>query len=342
MKKKIIAIVVLLLIFTAAYVFFNQQQSLQSDDELTLFGNIDIREVQLTVNASEHIAGVYAEEGDQVKKGQLLAKLDTPLLLAKLAEAQANLVAQQQIVARLHAGSRPQDIKKARADYAAAKAEARAADDTAHRLAKLLPKKQASEDDVETARAKAAAEKARADAVAESLALIIAGPRKEDIAVAEAQLKARQAAVQLTQQQLDDASLYSPADGVIRNRILEPGDMASPQSVIFTLALVDPVWARAYVPETALGKIAAGFDAEIFSDSYPDKTYHGWVGYISPTAEFTPKNVQTAELRTRLVYSIRVYACNANNELRLGMPVTVKIPLHQPADTKAHHCDKTE
>jgi len=342
MKKKIIAIVILLLIITAAYVFFNRQQSMQSDTELTLFGNIDIREVQLTVNASEHIAGVFAEEGDRVKKGQLLAKLDTPLLLARLAEAQANLAAQQQTVARLHAGSRPQDIKKARADYAAAKAEARAAKDTAKRLAKLLPKKQASADDVETARAKAAAAKARADAVAESLALTVAGPRKEDIAVAEAQLKAREATVRLTQQQLDDASLYSPADGIIRNRILEPGDMVSPQSVIFTLALVDPVWARAYVPETSLGKIAPGFDAEIISDSYPDKIYRGWVGYMSPTAEFTPKNVQTAELRTRLVYSIRVYACNADNELRLGMPVTVKIPLHQQVGTAAHHCDKTE
>lgn len=342
MKKKIIIVLVLLLIITAAYLFFKQQQSTQSANELTLFGNIDIREVQLTVNASEHLANVYAEEGDRVKKGQLLAKLDTPLLQSKLAEAQANLIAQQQTVARLHAGSRPQDIKKARADYAAAKAEARAADDTAHRLAKLLPKKQASADDVETAKANAAAAKARADALAESLALIIAGPRKEDIAIAEAQLDARQAAVQLAKQQLDDATLYSPADGVIRNRILEPGDMVSPQSVIFTLALVDPIWARAYVPETALGKIAAGFDAEIISDSYPDKVYHGWVGYISPTAEFTPKNVQTAELRTRLVYSLRVYACNPDNELRLGMPVTVKIPLHQQTGTAVHHCDKQE
>jgi len=342
MRKKIIAVVVLLLIIAAAYVFYNQQQAPLSANTLTLFGNIDIREVQLKVNASEHITSIFVEEGDRVKKGQLLAKIDTQLLQAKLAEAQANLAVQQQVVARLHAGSRPQEIKKARADHAAAKAEARAAKDTAHRLEKLLPKKQASADDVETAHAKAEAAKARADSVAETLALIIAGPRKEDVAVAEAQLKARQAAVELAKQQLDDASLYSPADGIIRNRILEPGDMVSPQSAIFTLALVDPVWARVYVPETSLGKIAPGFDAEIISDSYPGKVFHGWVGYISPTAEFTPKNVQTAELRTRLVYSIRVYACNANNKLRLGMPVTVKIPLHQQVDATTHHCDDTE
>jgi len=342
MKKKLIIVVVLLLIIAAVYAFFKQQQSVGSDNSLTLFGNIDIREVQLKVNASEHIASVFVEEGDRVKKGQLLAKIDIQLLQAKLDEAQANLAVQQQIVARLHAGSRPQDIKKARADYAAAKAEARAAKDTAHRLEKLLPKKQASEDDVETARAKAEAAKARAAAIGETLALSIAGPRKEDIAVAEAQLKSRQAAVQLAKQQLDDANLYSPAEGIIRNRILEPGDMVTPQSAIFTLALVNPVWARAYVPETSLGKIAVGFDANIISDSYPDKVYKGWVGYIAPTAEFTPKNVQTAELRTRLVYSIRVFSCNANDELRLGMPVTVKIPLHQQVGTTAHHCENTE
>lgn len=205
------------------------------------------------------------------------------------------------------------------------------ASSSAKRLQKLLPKKQASEDDVETALAKADAAKARADAAAQSLALIVIGPRQEDIAIAQAQLLAKEAEVQLAERHLHDASLYAPTAGVIRNRILDPGDMASPQSVIFTLALVDPVWARAYVPETALGKIATGFKAEIFTDSFPDKSYTGWVGYISPTAEFTPKNVQTPELRTRLVYSIRVYACNPENELRLGMPVTVNIPLQQDA-----------
>jgi len=342
MKKKIIVVIVLLLIISAAAIFFNRHASQQPTSELTLFGNIDIREVQLTVNASEHIATMYVQEGDRVKKGQLLARLDTPLLKAQLAEAQAALLAQQQTVARLHAGSRPQEIKKARADYRAAQAEARTARDTAHRLEKLLPKRQASADDVETAMAKAAAAKAQAEAVAQTMALVIAGPRKEDIALAEAVLQAKQASVRLAQQHLDDASLYSPADGIIRNRILEPGDMVTPQSAIYTLALVNPIWARAYVPETALGKIAPGFDAEIFTDSYPGKLYKGWVGYIAPTAEFTPKNVQTAELRTRLVYSIRVYACNAQNELRLGMPVTVKIPLHQHKTTTPHQCDKTK
>ncbi len=93
------------------------------------------------------------------------------------------------------------------------------------------------------------------------------------------------------------------------------------------------MWVRAYLPETRLGKVKPGMKASITSDSYPGKTYPGWVGYISPTAEFTPKNVETPELRTRLVYQIRVFACNPQEELRLGMPATVNIDLTSPAGT---------
>ena len=337
MKKKVIAIVILLLLITGGVTVFKQQQSTQLDNELTLYGNIDIREVQLTVNASEHITHIYVQEGDRVKKGQLLARLQTELLEAQLAETEALFLAQQQTVAKLKAGSRKHEIARIKAEYAAAKSQATMAQHTARRLQKLLPNNLASADDVEAAQAKADAEIAQAEAISHALALAIEGSREEDIAIAEAQLKAKQASVQIAKQHLQDASLYSPTDGVIRNRILDPGDMATPQSVILTLALVDPVWVRAYVPETDLGKIATGFNAEIISDSFPDKRYQGWVGYISPTAEFTPKNVQTPELRTRLVYSLRVYACNPQDELRLGMPVTVKIPLNQDIKAAASH-----
>lgn len=340
MKMKIVAIVILLILTAGSVVFFNKQHSQQATHELTLYGNIDIREVQLTVNASEHIAQIFVQEGDRVKKGQLLANLNTDLLEARLAETEALLLEQQQTVDKLKAGSREHEIAKVKAEYAAAKSQATTAQDTAKRLQKLLPNKLASEDDVETAQAKADAAIAQADAMAHALALAVEGPRQEDIAIAEAQLKAKQASVMIAKQHLQDASLYSPADGVIRNRILEPGDMATPQSTILTLAMIDPVWVRAYVPETDLGKIAIGFKAQIFSDSFPDKFYQGWIGYLSPTAEFTPKNVQTPELRARLVYSLRVYACNPQDELRLGMPVTVKIPLNQ--DVKAatpHRCE---
>jgi len=333
MNKKVFIIVPVLILLAGGAVVFNKQQATGSAEVLTLYGNVDIREVQLTVNGSEHIAEILVQEGDWVKKGQLLAVLHTELLEARLDEVKALLEAQQQAVNRLKAGSRPREIAKVRAEQIAAKSEAKSAKDSAKRLQALLPKKLTSADDVEVAQAKADAAIAQAEAARQAWMLLVEGPRKEDIALAEALLKAKQAAARLVKQQLKDTRLVSPSDGVIRNRILEPGDMVTPQSAILTLALVDPVWVRAYLPETELGKVAAGFNAEISSDSYPDKRYQGWVGYISPTAEFTPKNVQTPELRTRLVYSIRVYACNHQGELRLGMPVTVTIPLKQSTDS---------
>jgi HlyD family secretion protein len=118
--------------------------------------------------------------------------------------------------------------------------------------------------------------------------------------------------------------------------------MATPATPVYTLALLDPVWIRTYVPEPILGKVAPGMRAEVRTDSYPDKVYSGWVGFISPSAEFTPKTVQTPELRTRLVYQMRVYTCDPNNELRLGMPATVTIPLSQPRGKNLDNnsCDK--
>ncbi|MDD4932341.1 MAG: efflux RND transporter periplasmic adaptor subunit [Methylacidiphilaceae bacterium] len=143
-------------------------------------------------------------------------------------------------------------------------------------------------------------------------------------------LKADEAVLVLARRQLHDGKLVAPKDGVIEVRILEPGDMVTPQAPVFTVALDNPVWARVYVPEPDLGRIFPGMRAEIYTDSYPGRAFPGWIGYISPTAEFTPKNVETPQLRTRLVYEVRVYACNPDYRLRLGMPATVKIPRNQP------------
>ncbi len=330
MKKKIVPLVIVLLLAVAGGWFWLQQHdSGQSPNQLTLYGNVDIREAQLAFNASEHVDTILVQEGDHVKRGQLLATLHTPLLQARLDEAQALVEAAYQNLARLNAGSRPEEIDKGRALLEAAQARAKGAHDTARRVQKLLPKKLASEQEVENASSVSDIADADVKAAQKSLALLLAGPRVEVIAEAKAQLSARKAGLALAQQHLADASLLAPENGIIRNRILEPGDMANPQKPVLTLAFTNPVWVRAYLPETYLGKVKPGMKAQILSDSYPGKRYDGWVGYISPTAEFTPKNVQTPELRTRLVYSVRIYACNPQEELRLGMPATVIIPLHQ-------------
>ena len=167
-------------------------------------------------------------------------------------------------------------------------------------------------------------------ALQETLKLVQLGPRKEDIAAAKAMLKANQAALDVARKALADASLYAPDNGIIQERILEPGDMASPQRPVYTLALTDPVWVRAYVQGPDLGKLKPGMRAESSTDSFPGKNYRAWVGYISPTAEFTPKSVETTEVRSSLVYQVRIFVCNPQDELRLGMPATVIIHLGEP------------
>jgi HlyD family secretion protein len=167
------------------------------------------------------------------------------------------------------------------------------------------------------------------EAARQAYILAVKGPRAEDIAAARASLQEAAAAVALAQRQFDDTKLYAPADGVVEDRILESGDMASPSAPVFTIALPNPLWVRAYVPESDLGHVRLGMPASVSTDSYPGHVYHGWIGYLSPTAEFTPKAVETPELRTALVYQLRVYVCDAHDELRLGMPATVRIDLTQ-------------
>jgi HlyD family secretion protein len=165
-------------------------------------------------------------------------------------------------------------------------------------------------------------------ALQKALALTIAGPRPEEVAEAEARLRAAEAQLALLQQQLADAQLVAPVHGTVRTRLMEPGEMASPQKPVFSLAVTDPKWVRAYVSEPDLGKVSPGMAASVMVDSFPQRRFEGWVGFISPIAEFTPKTVQTTELRTSLVYEVRVFVKDPEDALRLGMPATVSLSLN--------------
>jgi HlyD family secretion protein len=330
-KRLILLLILLAAAAGGGYWWWRTHQGPATPSALTLYGNVDIREVDLAFVTSERVQDVLVEEGDRVKPGQVVARLDAEKLKAAVAAAAAQVSAQQQVVARLEAGSRPEEIRQAKAQAEAAEAKARSAEITYQRQLKLGKQKLAAPEDVDQAQAAAEAAKGEAQAAEEAYALAMAGPRQEDIAQARATLEALQADLELAKARLDDAVLHAPAAGVVRERILQPGDMASPQSPALTLALINPLWVRAYVPEPDLGRIAPGMKAEVRTDSFPDKVFQGWVGFISPTAEFTPKNVETPDLRTRLVYQVRVFVCNPRDELRLGMPATVTIPLDQPA-----------
>jgi HlyD family secretion protein len=294
MKKRILIVLIFIVIVSGAYYWWhvsNQETTLES--ELVLYGNIDVREVRLAFNGSEHVGEILVDEGDHVKSGQLLARLHT---------------------ARLQAA-----LDRARADANAVKAEAMVAQLSYQRIKKMAARKLASKEAEDEAEGKSRA--------------------------AAARVVAAEAAVAEKAQVIKDAELYAPVSGVVRERIVEVGDFVTPQTPVLTLSLLNPVWVRTYLPESYLGRIKPGATARITTDSYPGKVYKGWIGSISPTAEFTPKNIETTELRTRLVYQVRVFACNPQFEMRLGMPATVHISLDQtPVKTvdAENHCQDAE
>ena len=336
MKKPLKIILILLVITGIAFAGWYFIPSSETDEtRLTLFGNIDIRQVKLNFHDPEHIAEMHVKEGDRVKKGQLLAIQDLERFQYAVESVEAKTEAQRHVVSRLVTGSRPEDIRKARADVKSAEAAAVYAKKELNRIQSLVKKKVASKESVDRARSEYVAAKEKMNALREQQELEVIGPRKEDIAEAKALLKANESALKLAKKAWEEGHLYAPSDGIIQDRILEPGDMADSHTPIYTLALIDPVWARVYVPEDQLGKLKQGVSAQITTDSFPDKSYSGWIGFISPTAEFTPKTVETPELRTHLVYQVRIFACNPQNELRLGMPVTVNIDLTSNSDTHA-------
>ena len=302
---------------------------------LTLHGNIDIREIQAAFNDNGPIRRMLVQEGDRVHEGQLIAEIDDTRYKAALEQAEGQMRNQQKVLDRMLAGSRPEEIALAKATMDALKATYLNDKATAQRYEYLAPRGAATMQQRDDAKTAADAARKQYEAAEQAYILAVKGPRAEDIAAQRAAVEAAQGTVALDRRELADTRLYAPADGIVEDRILEPGDMASPSTPVYTIALTNPLWVRAYVPETDLGKLALGMRATVTTDSFPGRTYRGWVGYLSPAAEFTPMTVESPELRTRLVYQLRVYVCNPRDQLRLGMPASVSIDLSQPPPENA-------
>jgi HlyD family secretion protein len=332
MKKKGAVILLALAVVTAAgssWWFFHRGVS---DPALVLYGNVDLRQVELAFNNSERIATVLVQEGDRVRAGQIVARLDVHRLKPQVEEVEAREAAQLNNVEKLHNGSRPEEIAQARANVASAKADEINARDQYQRQQVLAENAATSRQDLENARVVLDVADAKLAVSQKALQLALVGPRKEDIGEAEAELRADQAQSAFLHQELADAELVAPADAVVRARLMEPGEMASPQKPVLSLAIIDPKWVRAYVSEPELGRLQTGMGASVALDGFPHR-FDGWVGFISPVAEFTPKNVQTEELRTSLVYEVRVFVKDPLDQLPLGAPASVYLIAnsHQPA-----------
>lgn len=325
MKKPLIALGLLVVLALGAWAWMHQRDK-DHDGALVLHGNVDIRQVSLAFDGSGRVAELKVDEGDAVRAGQLLATLDTQTLALQAEQAQAQIGVQQQNLLRLKNGSRPEELAQARSSYAAAQADAERARKDLARLqgiAANTDNRGVSAQELDRARAAVQVADAQAAQQRDALRLTEIGPRKEDIAAAEAQLKSSEAQLALLQHQVSQGQLIAPSDAVVRSRLLEPGDMATPQKPVYALAITRPKWVRVYVNEPDLGKVKPGQSARVTTDSAPDRPITGKVGYISSVAEFTPKAVQTEELRTSLVYEVRVVVEDNDDALRLGQPATV-------------------
>jgi HlyD family secretion protein len=290
-----------------------------------LYGNVDIREVSLAFRVGGRITDIKVDEGDQVHAGDLIAALDPEPLRDAVANAEATVAASGAHADMLHRGYRSEDVEQARARLESSRAALKEAELQLVRQQAMVPDGAAPQRTLDNALSMRDQAAAAVRTAEQNLRQMTTGYRKEEIAEADGQYRQAQASLETARLNLRDAQLTAPSDGVILTRAVEKGSMVSAGTPGFSLTLTKPVWARAYVNETQLGRFNSGTEVLLTTDLHPDKPYHGVVGFVSPTSEFTPKTVETADLRTSLVYRLRIVVSDPDVQLRQGMPVTVRL-----------------
>lgn len=321
-KKRVAAAFLVLVVALAAYVLWRQGRGTEAK---VLYGNVDIRDVSLAFRVAGRVATVAVDEGDVVHQGQMLAVLDGEPLRNNVRSAEAQVDALSARNELLHKGYRAEDVAQAKARLESAQAALREADRQLVRERTLAPDGATSERALEAATSTHDQAAAQVDAAAEQWRSLSKGYRTEEIAESDAQLQQARVQLDIARLALQDATLLAPSDGVVLTRAIEVGSMVQVGSPAFAVSLTQPVWIRAYAEEPQLGYFPNGAAVLLHSDTPPQHDYHGVVGFVSPTAEFTPKSVETPDLRTALVYRLRIVVRDPDAQLRQGMPVTVRL-----------------
>tara|TARA_R110000782_G_scaffold117364_2_gene207550 strand:- start:25793 stop:26797 length:1005 start_codon:yes stop_codon:yes gene_type:complete len=297
---------------------------------LTLYGNVDVRQVDLAFRVPGRIEAIAVEEGAKVKAGQMLAELDKRPLRDTLAAAEAQLGVAGAELAKVRAGNRPQEIAQAQARFAEAQAALANAKEDHDRRAELVKTGAVSQQVYDATQARYRAAQAQAKAAEEALSLARTGARAEDREAIAAQAEAARAQRDSAQTNMADATLKAPNAGTILTRAREPGAIVQPGETVLTLTIDRPMRIRAYVGGNDLSRLSPGMKVTVRADGN-DRRYEGTIAHISPTAEFTPKTVQTEDLRTDLVYRVRILVNNPDDALRQGQPVTIDVTDARPA-----------
>ncbi|HHS9668094.1 membrane anchor protein YbhG [Klebsiella quasipneumoniae] len=322
MKKPVVVILLIVILLAALGGGWWWYQS-SRQQPLTLYGNVDIRTVNMSFRVGGRLASLTVDEGDSIRAGQTLGELDRAPYENALLQAQANVSTAQAQYDLMMAGYRSEEIAQAAAAVNQAQAAYDYAQNFYQRQLGLRASSAISANDLENARSSRDQAQATLKSAQDKLRQYRAGNRPQEIAQAKASLEQAQAALTQAKLDLHDTVLTAPSDGTLMTRAVEPGTMLNAGGTVLTLSLTHPVWVRAYVDEKNLGQAQPGQAVLLYTDSRPDKPYHGKIGFVSPSAEFTPKTVETPDLRTDLVYRLRIVVTDADGALRQGMPVTV-------------------
>ena len=297
---------------------------------IELSGAVEAREVDLAFQVGGRITQLAVDEGDAVQIGQPVADLDPQDYQLALHNAAAQMEAAQAALAALQSGTRVQELRVAESRLSQSQADLDYAQAEFRRFAALVARKLATPEQMDRARLQQNVALAGVEQARQTLALLREGPRQEELDRATAELRARQAAVEITQRQRAYTALSSPVAGVVAVRLAEKGEVVAAGKPVLRIAEFGQPWIRAYLNETDLGRVRLGQAAEVRVDSLPGVVLSGRLAFIAPDAEFTPKTVETRALRVDLVYRVKIEVANPDGALKLGMPADVRLKVAAP------------
>lgn len=319
MKRRVLA-GVLVLAAAAAAVFLGWALRRDRGKALRIYGNIEAVEVSVGFRVPGRLLERAVDEGERVRKGQVLARLDSRDLEAVLGEREAQVAAARAALRERERGFRPQEVEQARQALEAASAEAARWEADLVRQRALFQREVISRRELEGAESAAKASEARRREAEERFRLVKEGARREEVEAARARLQAAERARDLARVNLEECVVRSPVDGFVLSKHAEAGEVLAAGAPVVTVSDLGRVYLRAFVEETDLGKVRLGQRVRVSTDTFPEKTYEGTVSFVSEEAEFTPRTVETPKERTRLVFRVKVDIPNPSGALKPGMP----------------------
>jgi HlyD family secretion protein len=325
MKKQLIAVVAAVAIIIAAIAYYIYQRSGNEMGDIRVSGNIEVTSVEVSFKIPGRVAARLVDEGEMVKTGQLVARLESQDFDHEISLRRAELQALHAELKELLAGSRKEEIAQSEAALVSVQAEAKRLADDYRRQEALFSRGVIPQQKFDAAKAAHDASRAQTRQAEETLALVRKGPRRERIDRARARLRGAETALAMAATRLGYTNLASPVTGMVMAKNIEPGEQVSAGTPVITVGELACVWVRAYIGETDLGRVKVGQKARVTTDTWPGKGYDGTVTFIASEAEFTPKNVQTEKERVKLVYRVKITIPNPNMELKPGMPADAEI-----------------